>query len=128
MAMVRSRAAAGSAVPFRLLYSVREPAAVLYRDELQAQSTRDSSVGVTYAYTRGVPPGWTQPPRRINAALIASATWPASLGPTCYVWDLHRSLKMPRAFSPPAATARTGSGPSASVQQENGNEFEYRLS
>jgi ferredoxin-NADP reductase len=85
MAMVRSRAAAGSAAPFRLLYSAREPTAVLYRDELQALSTRDSSVSLTYAYTRAVPPGWTQLPRRIDAALIASTTWPASLGPTCYV-------------------------------------------
>jgi ferredoxin-NADP reductase len=85
MAMVRSRAAAGSAAPFRLLYSVRKPAAVLYRAELQAISTRDSSVSLTYAYTCAVPPGWMQPPGRIDAALIASTTWPASLAPTCYV-------------------------------------------
>ena len=38
MAMIRSRASAGSTVPFRLLYSVREPGAVFYRDELQAIS------------------------------------------------------------------------------------------
>ena len=36
MAMIRSRASAGSTAPFRLLYSVREPGAVFYRDELQA--------------------------------------------------------------------------------------------
>ena len=40
MAMIRSRASAGSTVPFRLLYSVREPEAVFYRDELQAISSR----------------------------------------------------------------------------------------
>src|SRR5580692_1234922 len=34
MAMIRSRTSAGSSVPFRLLYSVREPGAVFYRDEL----------------------------------------------------------------------------------------------
>src|SRR5215472_7681341 len=34
MAMLRSRAAAGSTAPFRLLYSVREPGALFYRDEL----------------------------------------------------------------------------------------------
>ena len=38
MAMIRSRASAGSTEPFRLLYSVREPGAVFYRDELQAIS------------------------------------------------------------------------------------------
>src|SRR6516165_4175527 len=60
MAMVRSRASASSAAPFRLLYSVREPAAALYHDELQALSSRDSSV--TLSYTRATPPGWTRPP------------------------------------------------------------------
>ena len=42
MAMIRSRAAAGSTAPFRLLYSVRELGAVLYRDELQALSDHSS--------------------------------------------------------------------------------------
>ena len=85
MSMVRSRASVRSAAAFRLLYSVREPAAALYRDELQALSNRDSAVSLTYAYTRAAPPGWTRPPGRIDAALIAGTTWPASLGPTCYV-------------------------------------------
>jgi ferredoxin-NADP reductase len=85
MSMVRSRASTGSAAPFRLLYSVREPAAALYRDELQALASQDSSVSVTYAYTRAAPPGWTRPPGRIDAALIAGTTWPARLEPTCYV-------------------------------------------
>ncbi len=55
MAMIRSRASAGSIAPFRLLYSLREPAAIFYRDELQALSDQDHSVGVSYAYTRTVP-------------------------------------------------------------------------
>ena len=46
MAMIRSRATAGSAAPFRLLYSVREPAAVLYGDELRALSDHDPSVSL----------------------------------------------------------------------------------
>jgi ferredoxin-NADP reductase len=85
MAMIRSRAAAGSTSPFRLLYSVREPAAVWYRDELQALSDHDSSVNTTYAYTRTAPKDWPRPPGRIDAALIAQAAWPANLSPTCYV-------------------------------------------
>src|SRR5215468_857334 len=48
MAMIRSRASTGSTAPFRLLYSVREPGAVFYRDELQALSDQDSSVNITY--------------------------------------------------------------------------------
>src|SRR5499427_10617887 len=58
MAMIRSGAAAGSTAPFRLLYSVREPGAVWYRDELEALSARDDRVSVTYAYTRAVPKDW----------------------------------------------------------------------
>jgi ferredoxin-NADP reductase len=85
MAMVRSRAAAGSTSPFRLLYSVREPGAVWYRDELQALSDHDSSVTLTYAYTRTAPKDWPRPPARIDAALIAQTTWPSNLSPLCYV-------------------------------------------
>ena len=85
MAMIRSRAAAGSAATFRLLYSVREPGAVLYRDELQALSDQDSSVNITYAYTRVAPKDWPRPAGRVDAALIANATWPSKLGPTCYI-------------------------------------------
>jgi ferredoxin-NADP reductase len=85
MAMIRSRAAAGSTAPFRLLYSVREPGAIFYLDELNALSDRDNSVVITYAYTRATPEGWSRPPGRIDAALIANATWPSKLGPTCYV-------------------------------------------
>jgi ferredoxin-NADP reductase len=85
MAMIRSRAAAGSTAPFRLLYSVREPGAVLYRDELQALSDHSHSVSLTYAYTRAAPKDWPQPPGRIDGTLIAQTAWPSNLFPTCYV-------------------------------------------
>jgi ferredoxin-NADP reductase len=85
MAMIRSRASAGSTAPFRLLYSVREPGAVFYSDELRALSDRDNSLSLTYAYTRVAPKDWPRPPGRIDAALIASTTWPSNLVPTCYV-------------------------------------------
>jgi ferredoxin-NADP reductase len=85
MAMIRSRASTGSAAPFRLLYSVREPGAVFYRDDLQTLSDRDNKVSLTYAYTRGTPKDWPRPPGRIDAALIADATWPSNLAPTCFV-------------------------------------------
>ena len=85
MAMIRSWMSAGSTAPFRLLYSVREPAAVLYRHELQALSDHDDSVSITYAYTRAAPKDSPRTAGRIDAALIANATWPAHLAPTCYV-------------------------------------------
>ena len=85
MAMIRSRLSTGIAAPFRLLYSVREPEAVLYRDELEALPNHEHSMSITYAYTRLAPKGWPRPPGRIDAALIANTTWPSSLAPTCYV-------------------------------------------
>src|SRR6201987_3081824 len=84
MAMIRSRASADSSTPFRLLYSVREPAAVFYGDELRTLADR-GIVRLTHAYTRAVPQDWPQPPGRIDADLIAKATWPSTLSPTCYV-------------------------------------------
>jgi ferredoxin-NADP reductase len=85
MAMIRARASAASAPPFRLLYSVREPGAVFYCDELQALSDRNHSVNITYAYTRAAPKGWPRPPGRIDATVIATGTWPSNRGPTSYV-------------------------------------------
>ena len=85
MAMLRSRMSAGSTAPFRLLYSVREPGAVFYRDELVTIADRDRAVSIGYAYTRAVPKDWPRPPGRIDAALIASATWPSNLLPSLYV-------------------------------------------
>jgi ferredoxin-NADP reductase len=85
MSMIRTRASTGSAARFQLLYSVREPGAVFYRDELQALSDKDRSLIVTYVYTRVGPKDSPRPPGRIDAALIANTTWPSKLAPTCYV-------------------------------------------
>ena len=85
MAMIRSRASASSTAPFRLLYSVREPAAVFYRDKLQSLWKDDHSVIVTFAYTRMAPKDWLRRPGRIDAELVASGTWPPNLGATSYI-------------------------------------------
>ena len=103
MAMIRSRALAGSTAPFRLLYSVREPQAVFYREELQALSDHDRSMNLTYAYTRVAPKDWPRPPSRIDAALIANTTWPSKLVPTCYVCG-------PTSFVESASRLLTSSG------------------
>src|SRR5438270_7808261 len=103
MAMIRSRALAGSTAPFRLLYSVREPQAVFYREELQALSDHDRSMNLTYAYTRVAPKDWPRPPSRIGAALIANTTWPSKLVPTCYVCG-------PTSFVESASRLLTSSG------------------
>jgi ferredoxin-NADP reductase len=83
MAMIRSRSSAGSTTPFRLLYSVRDPGAILYRDELQALQHQERFVA--YLYTRTTPKDCSRAPSRIDAASIADKTWPSNLAPTCYV-------------------------------------------
>ena len=85
MSMIRSRASVGSTAPFRLVYSVREPGAVFYRNELGSLTAQDHSVIVTYAYTRVAPKDSPRPPGRIDATLIATGTWPSNLAPTSYV-------------------------------------------
>src|ERR1700740_1416618 len=54
MAIIRSRASSGHSSACRLLYSVREPSAVFYGDELRALADR-GIVYITYVYTRTVP-------------------------------------------------------------------------
>jgi ferredoxin-NADP reductase len=85
MAMLRARATAGSTAPFRLLYSVREPGAIFYRDELAKIADRDRTVNIAYTYTRAVPKDWPRPPGRIDGPLIASTVWPPNLDPLFYV-------------------------------------------
>jgi ferredoxin-NADP reductase len=84
MAMIRSRVGSGSATPFRLLYSVRSPTSVWYRDELQVLSSNDS-IGITYVYTRNTPANWPRPPGRLDATVVAETSWPTRMSPTCYV-------------------------------------------
>lgn len=105
MAMIRSRAFSSSASSFRLLYSVREPAAAFYRDELRELADR-GIMSITYAYTRAVSQDRPLPPGRINADLIANATWPSTLFPTCYVCG-------PTSFVETASGLLTVSGHSA---------------
>jgi ferredoxin-NADP reductase len=85
MAMIRTRAATGSAVPFRLLYSVRSPADAIYAAELGRLAASDEGLRVNFVYTRQTPPGWTEAPSRLDAARLARAAWPASSGPDCFV-------------------------------------------
>jgi ferredoxin-NADP reductase len=76
MAMVRTRAAAGSRVPFRLVYSIRTPADGFYSDEL-----RRRDIDVTYVHTRSGP----GPVGRLTAATLQAHGWPPDQAPACYV-------------------------------------------
>ena len=86
MSMARAHAAAASPAPFRLLYSVRTPASVYYREELD-ELGRDPSapLAVSFVYTRETPPGWEGPPGRLSAERLRAATIPADASPTFYI-------------------------------------------
>ena len=85
MAMIRTREAAGSKTPFRLVYSVRSPDTELYKDELAERQRRNDGLDVTYVYTRTTPPGWPVHPGRIDAGVLASAGWPPDRHPAVFV-------------------------------------------
>ena len=85
MAMIRARAEAGNRAPFRLIYSVRDPSAILYGDELTKRERAGDGLEVTYVYTRSAPPGSSVPTGRINAAVLTSAGWPVEASPAVFV-------------------------------------------
>jgi ferredoxin-NADP reductase len=85
MAMIRSREVTGGESPFQLLYSVRDPASILYGQELRRRARDDKGLGVTYAFTRKAPPGSGRPAGRIDASLLLAAGWPADRRPAVFV-------------------------------------------
>jgi ferredoxin-NADP reductase len=85
MSMIRARAAAGATVPFRLVYSARDPGTVLYMRELAEREHSASGVAVEYVYTRAAPPGWPVPPGRVSAAVLASDGWTPGSNPAVFV-------------------------------------------
>ena len=76
MAMIRARKTASSRVPFRLIYSVRTPADVIYADELRLPA---GGLDVHYLYTRD------GTGRRIGVADVNTHGWPADFEPDCFV-------------------------------------------
>jgi ferredoxin-NADP reductase len=85
MAMIRARAMQRSRVPFRLVYSTRDPDSLIYGEELARRVRDDQGLDVTTVYTRETPPGWAVPPGRLTADVLAQAGWPAELEPACFV-------------------------------------------
>ena len=85
MAMIRSREATGDESPFQLLYSVRDPASILYAQELRRRARDDKGLGVTYAFTRTAPPGSGRRAGRIDASLLLAAGWPVDRRPAVFV-------------------------------------------
>jgi ferredoxin-NADP reductase len=75
MSMLRHRRRALPQVPARLLYSVRTPEDVFYRDELGEETT--------LTFTRRSPEAWTGATGRITADLVAQVAWPDGMAFVC---------------------------------------------
>jgi ferredoxin-NADP reductase len=85
MAMLRHRAATHSAIPARLLYSVRTPEDAIYADELKRLAAAHDGLEVIYTFTRSQPPGWTGYARRIDRAMLREVAAPLGNGALVYV-------------------------------------------
>jgi ferredoxin-NADP reductase len=85
MAMIRHRAATGSATPTRLLYSSRTLEDVIYRQELERLAAKRDGLEVYHTLTRDQPPGWTGYKRRIDDELLREVTWPAAARPAVFI-------------------------------------------
>jgi ferredoxin-NADP reductase len=82
-AMLRHRAAAGSDVPTRALYSARALHEVIYREELTALDVPSLDLHLTL--TREQPAGWSGYARRIDRELLAEVVFPAAEQPLIYI-------------------------------------------
>jgi ferredoxin-NADP reductase len=85
MAMIRTRAAAGTGAPFRLVYSVRGPGDAFYAAELAERQRGDDGLHVAYVYTRTTPAGWQVPPGRIGAGALTAPGWTPDRHPAVFV-------------------------------------------
>ena len=97
--MARTRAATGSTVPMRLIYSTRSPATLLYATELQRLAAPGTGLDIDIAYTREAPAGWPGPVGRLNARRLRDLAGPLTpgqqyfiCGPTSFVENAVRLL------------------------------------
>src|SRR6266567_3541808 len=85
MAMLRHRAAVGSTIPTRLLYSSRSLEDVIYCDELDQLMKSSTMLEVVQTLTRAQPPGWTGYSRRIDTQMLREVAWPVDQRPLTFV-------------------------------------------
>jgi ferredoxin-NADP reductase len=85
MAMIRHRAASGSAVATRLLYSSRSIEEVIYRDELDRLVRDGNGLEVVHTLTRVQPPGWAGYSRRIDREMLAEVALPPDRNPLWFI-------------------------------------------
>ena len=85
MAMLRHRAARGSRLPARLIYSSRSHDDIIYRDELARLAAADDGLAVIHALTRAQPDGWSGERARIDRDMLARLALPPTHQPHAYI-------------------------------------------
>ncbi|GHO96313.1 oxidoreductase [Reticulibacter mediterranei] len=85
MAILRHRAAMGSTVATRLLYSSRSLEDVIYRDELGQLMKSSTMLEVVQTLTRKQPPGWMGYSRRIDAQMLREVAWLVEQRPLTFI-------------------------------------------
>jgi ferredoxin-NADP reductase len=83
MAMIRLRAAVGSDVDTRLLFSSRDWDDIIYRDELEGLSGK--GLTVAHTLTSSQPPGWSGYARPVDAEMLAEVGPSPAERPRVYV-------------------------------------------
>ena len=106
MSMIRARQQVASTAPFRLVYSVRGPADVIYAAELAERAA--GGLHVSYVYTRTAPPDARARVGRISGPVLAADGWRAGDAPAVFVCG-------PSGFVEAAASLLTRMGHDASV-------------
>jgi ferredoxin-NADP reductase len=85
MAMIRHRAAVGSNVPTRLLYSSRTYDDIIYHDEIDHLMKSSTTLEVVHTLTREQPPGWTGYARRIDTQMLREVAWSVEQHPLAFI-------------------------------------------
>ncbi len=85
MSMVRHRAASGSTVPARLLYSSRNLEDVIYLSELNALTAAGTGFEAIYTLTHAQPPGWQGYSRLVDDSMLREVAGPLGPEPRVYV-------------------------------------------
>jgi ferredoxin-NADP reductase len=107
MAMIRARQRSAATAPFRLVYSVRGPADIIYAAEL-AQLAATGQLSLSYVYTRTAPPGARARVGRISGPVLAADGWRGRDRPAVFACG-------PTGFVEAAASLLTRMGHDASV-------------
>jgi ferredoxin-NADP reductase len=83
--VLRHRAAVGSDVPTRLLYSARSLDDLIYREELVRAEAAGDGPEIRYALTREWPADWGGHQGRVDRELLDEVAWPAQQNGLIYI-------------------------------------------